>query len=107
MYHGGSICSPMHSSRRDTLIGALFVLGAIITWGAYFPYAKLVLQKISPTDFLIFRLGIGAVVLALLNVRLRRSFHIEKRDLVIVLGAGVIGIIIHQIIQLNGLRFTS
>ncbi|MBI5869215.1 MAG: DMT family transporter, partial [candidate division Zixibacteria bacterium] len=61
----------------------------------------------APTDFLSLRLGIGAIVLALLNLRVRQSFHIEKRDLVIVLGAGVIGIIIHQIIQLNGLRFTS
>lgn len=97
----------MHSSRRDTWTGALFVLGAIVTWGAYFPYAKLILQKITPTDFLIFRLGIGAVVLALLNLHQRRPLHIEKHDLLIVLGAGVIGIIIHQIIQLNGLRFTS
>jgi len=97
----------MPSARHDALTGTLFVLGAIITWGAYFPYAKLILQKISPVDFLIFRLGIGTIVLALLNLRLRKSFRIEKRDLVIVLGAGVIGIIIHQIVQLNGLRFTS
>ena len=98
---------PMSSERSHALSGALFVLGAIITWGAYFPYAKLILQKISPTDFLIFRLGIGTIVLALLNLRLRKSFKIEKRDLVIVLGAGAVGIILHQIIQLNGLRFTS
>jgi drug/metabolite transporter (DMT)-like permease len=97
----------MSSARNQSLTGTLFVLGAIITWGAYFPYAKLILQKISPVDFLIFRLGIGTIVLALLNLRLRKSFRIEKRDLVIVLGAGVFGIIIHQIVQLNGLRFTS
>jgi drug/metabolite transporter (DMT)-like permease len=97
----------MSSARNQSLTGTLFVLGAIITWGAYFPYAKLILQKISPVDFLIFRLGIGTIVLALLNLRLRESFKIEKRDLVIVLGAGAVGIILHQIIQLNGLRFTS
>ena len=97
----------MPTARRDRLTGTLFVLGAIITWGAYFPYAKLILQKISPVDFLIFRLGIGAATLALLNLWLRKSFRIEKRDLVIVLGAGLIGIVLHQVIQLNGLRFTS
>jgi len=80
----------MPTDRRDALTGTLFVLGAIITWGTYFPYAKLILQKISPVDFLIFRLGIGTIVLALLNLRLRKSFRIEKRDLVIVLGAGVV-----------------
>lgn len=97
----------MPTARRDALTGTLFVLAAITSWGAYFPFAKLVLQKLTPVDFLIFRLGIGAATLALLNLRLRKSFRIEKRDLAIVLGAGVVGIIIHQIIQLNGLRFTS
>jgi len=97
----------MTMPRRDLLLGVLFSLAAIIAWGVYFPLAKIVLQKLSPEVFLILRLGIGAAVLSALCVAAKLRVVIARRDLWIVLGAGCVGIIAHQLIQVNSLRLTS
>jgi drug/metabolite transporter (DMT)-like permease len=97
----------MTMPRRDLLLGVLFSLAAIIAWGVYFPLAKIVLQKLSPEVFLILRLGIGAAVLSALCVAAKLRVAIARRDLWIILGAGCVGIIAHQLIQVNSLRLTS
>lgn len=97
----------MDSARRSTLIGTLFILAAITTWGAYFPFAKIVLRKLSPASFLIVRLGIGTVTLYLLNAHFRTSLRLERRDFAFIILAGVVGIVLHQLVQLQGLKVTS
>ena len=84
-----------------------FVLAAIITWGAYFPFAIILIRKLSVAQFLVLRWGIGAITLSLLTLSLRKSVRIQRRDWPIVLAAVVVGIILHQVIQVNGLKFTS
>jgi drug/metabolite transporter (DMT)-like permease len=97
----------MHGKSRDSLIGALFVLGAITVWGLYFPFAIISLQSLSDPQFLALRWGIGAATLFVLNRSLRRTVHIKRRDWPVVIAAVVIGIIAHQMIQVHGLRYTS
>jgi drug/metabolite transporter (DMT)-like permease len=97
----------MQPEDKSRLTGTLWVLGAVVAWGAYFPYAKLVLQKVSPSSFLIIRLGVGAATLYLLNVFLKKSLRIRRSDWLFVIAAGAIGIIAHQLIQLTGLKVTS
>lgn len=97
----------MQPDDKARLTGTLCVLAAVIAWGAYFPYAKIVLQKISPASFLIIRLGVGAATLYLLNLFLKKSLRIERRDWLFVVATGMIGIVIHQLIQLAGLKETS
>ncbi len=97
----------MNLLSSTSFIGALYVLGAITAWGSYFPFAKMILERLSPEVFLIFRLGIGTVILLLLSRRLRKSFAVRRRDLLILIAAGCIGIIAHQMIQLTGLRYTT
>jgi drug/metabolite transporter (DMT)-like permease len=97
----------MEPVRKPTISGTLFVLAAIISWGAYFPLAKIVLLKIAPTTFLIIRFGVGVATLYLFNLRLRKSLGFERRDWLFIAMAGVVGIILHQLIQLNGLKTTS
>lgn len=97
----------MNFLNSTSFVGALYVLGAITAWGSYFPFAKLILERLSPEVFLVFRLGIGTVILLLLSRRLRKSFAVRRRDLLILVGAGCIGIIAHQMIQLTGLRYTT
>jgi len=97
----------MQPDDKARLTGTLCVLAAVIAWGAYFPYAKIVLEKISPASFLIIRLGVGAATLYLLNLYLRKSLRIERRDWLFVVVTGLIGIVIHQLIQLAGLKETS
>jgi drug/metabolite transporter (DMT)-like permease len=97
----------MTESRRAHLTGVIYVMAAITAWGVYFPFAKLILLKLSPIVFLVFRLGIGTSVLALMCLRRRRSLRIPARDAGIVVVAGLIGIVLHQLVQVTGLQFTT
>ncbi len=97
----------MEPRGRSPLVGTLLVLAAVSLWGVYFPYAKVVLAKISPVSFLIIRLGVGAATLYALNLALKRSLHIARKDWWFIVLAGLIGIVLHQMIQLAGLRQTS
>lgn len=97
----------MSDSRRHTIVGGAYVLAAIVAWGAYFPFAKIILTTLSPTVFLVCRFGVGAVVLLLLTARFGRSLRMRRGDALIVALAGVVGIIIHQLIQVTGLKYTT
>ena len=97
----------MNQASSSRVAGILFILACVISWGVYFPLAKIVLATVSPTIFLVIRLGVGALTLFLVNLRLGKSLHIKRTDWVFVLLAGTIGIILHQLIQVNGLKYTS
>jgi drug/metabolite transporter (DMT)-like permease len=97
----------MHGKSRDSLIGALFVLGAIMSWGLYFPFAILSLEHLTDAQFLTFRWGVGSLTLFVLTRSLRRSVHVRKRDWAAIIAAAAIGIILHQLVQVHGLRFTT
>jgi len=94
-------------NHRYRLVGLLYGLAAITAWGCYFPFAKLILKKLSPIVFLIFRLGIGAMILVTLSVRLRKSFRVKKSDTAGIILAGLVGVVLHQLIQLTGLKHTT
>ena len=97
----------MTTSRRQHVIGSAYVIAAITAWGAYFPFAKIILLKLSPVVFLVFRLGIGAAVLLAMNARFGKSFATKRSDLVVVVLAGLIGVVAHQLLQVTGLKFTT
>jgi drug/metabolite transporter (DMT)-like permease len=97
----------MKAETRTHVAGMLFILAAITAWGVYFPFAKLILEKLSPMVFLVFRLGIGALVLISLGIHRGTSFAVRRPDLGIVLLAGLIGIVLHQLVQVIGLQHTT
>lgn len=97
----------MPDSKHEHLLGTLLVLAAITSWGIYFPFAKIVLVKLSPEVFLVFRLGIGALVLLIFSLRLKGGFRFSGSDWLAVLIAGAVGIILHQLIQVAGLKLTT
>jgi drug/metabolite transporter (DMT)-like permease len=97
----------MNPDRKSQAAGILFVLAAITVWGAYFPLAKIILSRISPDTFLVLRLGVGELTLYLLNLHLQKSLRFSSRDWVYITLAGMIGIVLHQWLQLNGLKVTS
>ncbi|HEX9750951.1 MAG TPA: DMT family transporter [candidate division Zixibacteria bacterium] len=99
--------SPAQPAGVSTLVGVIFVLAAITSWGANFPYTKIVLAKLSSPVFLVLRFGIGAITLTLLSFATRRTQRPARKDWGIILGAALVGIVLHQWTQLTGLRFTS
>lgn len=89
------------------VVGMGFVLLAIAVWGCYFSFAIIILRKVTVVEFLMFRWGFGAAALLLLNLRLRKSLRIAKGDRLVVGSAILIGIVVHQLFQVSGLRFTT
>ena len=88
-------------------IGVLYALAAIVAWGANFPYTKLILEKTSPEVFLIFRFGIGTCTLFFLTRLNKTPFTFDKKHIKAIILAGCIGVILHQLIQLSGLKHTT
>ena len=84
-----------------------YVLAAIVSWGAYFPFAKILLLKLSPEVFLAFRLGLGTLVLGALAVRYGSGAWLRGLAGWRPLLPALVGIVLHQMIQLAGLRLTS
>jgi len=97
----------MPDAKKDHFIGTLFVLAAIFSWGAYFPFAKIILKKLSPEVFLFFRLGIGGLILLFISLKTGQSFAVSRRELIAVIIAGAVGIILHQLVQVAGLKLTT
>ena len=95
------------SRENYSISGAVYVLAAIVSWGVYFPLAKIVLQKLSPEVFLVFRLGLGTVVLLGLYGWFGKSHQGKLQSLGKIILAGAIGVMLHQLIQTSGLKITS
>jgi drug/metabolite transporter (DMT)-like permease len=95
------------SAGGHRALGAVLVLAAIVSWGIYFPFAKIILAKLSPTVFVVFRFAIGVLVLFTLTRRLGRRFVVARSDWPFMITAGLIGIAAHQLIQLWGLVRTT
>ncbi|OGC75980.1 MAG: hypothetical protein A2Z27_05120 [candidate division Zixibacteria bacterium RBG_16_50_21] len=99
--------SDMPEKNRESLQGILYALAAIVSWGTYFPFAKMLLLKLSPVVFLVFRFGFGTAILLLLSLREKDLFGFSRRDLLRLFSALAVGIILHQLIQVNGLIHTT
>ena len=91
----------------DRVAGIIYATASVFSWGVYLPYAKLILAKLSPSVFLTFRLSIGAITLFVFSLTLRRSFGFKSKDLLWIITAGITGIILHQILQLESLKYTT
>lgn len=95
------------TARRDSIVGSLLVMAAIVSWGIYFPFAKLILDKIPPTVFVVFRFGIGSIVLLFLTAYFRKPLRIHRGDIMFMIASATVGITVHQLIQLWGLVHTT
>jgi len=82
-------------------------LAAALFWGASFVAGKVALSEISPVTMTTLRFGIGVVVLAFAVWRLHVFEMVGKRDLLLLVVLGAIGIPIHQGLQANGLVVTA
>src|SRR5882672_9645996 len=77
----------MQPSGRD--YGALLALGAV--WGSSFLLIKVAVATIPPITVATGRIGIGALVLALMVMARRRSWPCDKRSWLLLLVMGTIG----------------
>ena len=80
---------------------------AAVIWGASFVATKAAVGEISPVTLIFLRFGIGVVVLAFAVWRLRVFKMVSRRDWLLLMLLGAIGIPIHQGLQANGLVVTA
>jgi drug/metabolite transporter (DMT)-like permease len=82
-------------------LGALF---AVVVWGASFIATKLAVREAGPLSVICIRFGIGVLVLFAAVAR-RGGFYVPPPiDLLKFLAIGVLGITVHQGLQVTGLR---
>jgi drug/metabolite transporter (DMT)-like permease len=100
-----------HSWRQpvmtDTTKARWWMLAPICMWGCSFVATKALLREVSVVTIIVLRFGLGTALL--FAILLRRGEHplpprSELRSLALM---GFIGIFVHQLVQVTGLRWTS
>jgi drug/metabolite transporter (DMT)-like permease len=89
---------------RARLVGLGSALLSVLFWGGSFVATKVALLDISPATIVWLRFGLGLIVMNLLSVRTFRRAGYSRRDLLSFLLLGVIGITLHQLLQVTGLQ---
>jgi drug/metabolite transporter (DMT)-like permease len=81
-------------------LGAIF---AVVVWGASFIATKIAVRETSPFTVICLRFGIGVLVL-FVSVARRGGFYVPPpRDLLRFVAIGILGITLHQGLQVTGL----
>lgn len=85
----------------------LLMLGAVFIWGVNFSVLKFALRDFSPLAFNAVRFGIATMVmLGVLRWR-RESFAVAPGDLLPVIGLGLMGHTLYQVLFITGLSRTT
>jgi drug/metabolite transporter (DMT)-like permease len=94
--------------RRDSAIAPHLALIAVqILFGTWPIFGKVVLRSMSTTNLMFCRLFGAAVVLGLIQRRLRPLWSMSKRDFVMLVLCSVLGVVGNQFIYLTGLSKTT
>jgi drug/metabolite transporter (DMT)-like permease len=89
---------------RVRLIGLGSALLSVVFWGGSFVATKVALLDVSPATIVWLRFGLGLIVMGLLSLGTYRRAGFSRRDLLLFLLLGVIGITLHQLLQVTGLQ---
>ncbi len=89
---------------RRTTLAHLLLLGVVITWGATFVLIKDALRQSSPLLFVVFRMGLAALVLGCLYRR-----KLRRVSLAALAGGTLVGVCLGlgYALQTSGLRLTT
>lgn len=89
---------------RAKLVGLGSALLSVLFWGGSFVATKVALFDISPATIVWLRFGLGLIVMSILSLGSFRRAGFSRRDLLLFLLLGVIGITLHQLLQVTGLQ---
>jgi drug/metabolite transporter (DMT)-like permease len=87
-------------SPTRAYLGALF---AVVVWGASFIATKIAVREAGPLTVICIRFGIGVLVLFVAVARRGGFYRPPAKDLLTFFGIGVLGITVHQGLQVTGL----
>jgi drug/metabolite transporter (DMT)-like permease len=91
---------------QKTWIGILSGLGAAAIWGGMYVVSEVVLEVIPPFTLLTMRLGLGVLTAGAISVR-QGGVHFSRKQVVQVMGAGLVGYGISLGLQFVGTRLST
>jgi len=91
--------------KKSKIIGHIFALISIITWGTTFISTKVLLEYLSPLEILFTRFLIGLV--ALIIIKPKKMILKDKKKELLFLGAGFFGITFYYLTENIALSLTS
>jgi drug/metabolite transporter (DMT)-like permease len=101
------LASPDSSERPQFGRGDLYLIAVALIWGANFPIAKMVMGVLDPIVFSSVRYFSGGVLLILLLALRGQSLRLARRDILPLVGLGLLGITLFQGLWAYGLNYTT
>jgi drug/metabolite transporter (DMT)-like permease len=98
---------PAKSDRPGFGRGDFYLLAVTIIWGANFPISKTVLNVLDPVVFSALRYLSGGALLVLILLLRGQSLRLDRRDVLPLVGLGILGITIFQGLWAYGLNYTT
>jgi len=92
---------------RKHLLGNLAMLFTVTVWGISFINTKILLREIPPTTIALIRFIIASLLLWALCARLEPGKRIQKKDLPLMVLAGVFGITLYFYFENTGINLTT
>jgi drug/metabolite transporter (DMT)-like permease len=85
-------------------LGALL---AVVFWGTSFVATKLALRELSPTTLVFIRFAVGSVLMAVILLTRQERIRPAVAAWPWLLLMGFVGIFVHQLLQVHGLKLTT
>jgi drug/metabolite transporter (DMT)-like permease len=95
------------TSIQSSLFPRLAAFSAVVLWGISFVATKAALQEISPVTLIFTRFALGTAFLFLVLKFQRESLIPPRNALPMLALMGVVGVFIHQMLQVHGLMLTT
>ena len=87
--------------------GDLYLIAVTIIWGVNFPVSKTVLNVLDPVVFSALRYLSGGLLLIVVLLLRGQSLRLDRRDILPLVGLGILGITIFQGLWAYGLNYTT
>ena len=101
------LIDPARPDRPGFGRGDFYLLAVAVIWGVNFPVSKTVLEVLDPVVFSALRYFSGGLLLVLILLLRGQSLRLDRRDVLPLVGLGILGIAIFQGLWAYGLNYTT
>ena len=95
------------SERKGFSSTDLYLFLATVLWGSDYLFAKIALREVSPLSFAAIRTLISTAVMFPIFIRSEKEWRVKPRDLLYLLGLGLLGTFINRVCWSVGIDFTT
>ncbi|MCY9379453.1 DMT family transporter [Bacillus inaquosorum] len=92
---------------KNTLLGSIYLALAASIWGGMYVVVKVVVSAIPPLELVWMRYAVAILALLFIGLVKRLSWRIHRRDLLLIIGIGIIGNTISIVTQEVGTNLSS